>query len=245
MEFNLRFILISLTLLILSCNIYLNLQKESDYKQKNFSKDIFKLYYFSVNGRAIIIRALFSYSKVKFENIFVDKNWGQLKSDTSLFEFGQVPILIHNEKILSQSKAIYLYLARLFNLYGNNLDDEYQIDSLLNSYDDISKFYTPLHYPKNDEEKNNQEKYKEIFRKEFKRFLEIYEQRYKKLGSGKYYLGNYFSLADIYLTTYLNVFAEDAGGIAFIKDSSPKLAELIEKIKNNELKEFFDKYYRK
>ena len=38
-------------------------------------------------------------------NIFVDKNWGQLKSDTSLFEFGQVPILIHNEKILSQEES--------------------------------------------------------------------------------------------------------------------------------------------
>ena len=41
----------------------------------------------------------------------------------------------------------------------------------------------------------------------------------------------------------MNFLAEDAGGIQFIKDSSPKLGELIERIKNKELKEFFEKYY--
>ena len=71
----------------------------------------------------------------------------------------------------------------------------------------------------------------------------IYEQRYKKLGYGNYFLGSYFSLADIFMAVYMNVLAEDAGGIGFIKDSSPKLAELIERIKSKELKEFFQKYY--
>lgn len=243
MEFNLRFIIISLIILILSANIYLNVEKHHTFKQKDFSNDIFKLYYFSVNGRAVLIRALLSYSKINFENIFVDKDWKQIKGNTSLFEFGQVPILVHNDKVLSQSKAIYLYLARLFDLYGKNIDDRYQIDSLLNSYDDISKFYLPLHYPRTEDEKNNKQKYIDIFKKELKRFLGIYEQRYKKLGYGNYFLGSYFSLADIYMAVYMNVLSEDVGGIRFIKDSSPKLAELIERIKSNELKEFFEKYY--
>ena len=239
-----NFFLISLVVLILSLNIYLNLEKILNFIPKDFSKDIFKLYYFKVNGRAAIIRALFSCSKVNFENNYIDKNnWQEQKKNTTLFEFGQVPILVHNDKILSQSKAIYVYLARLFNLYGKTIDDKYQIDSLLSSSDDISKFSGPVFFPRTDEEKNNPEKYKEIFKKELKRFSIIYEQRYKKLGNGKYFLGNYFSLADIYLTINLDVLSKSFGGLKYIKESAPNIAELIERIKNNELKEFFEKYY--
>ena len=241
-----NFFLISLVVLILSLNIYLNFEKILNFIPKDFSKDIFKLYYFKVNGRAAIIRALFSCSKVNFENNYIDKNnWQEQKKNTTLFEFGQVPILVHNDKILSQSKAIYVYLARLFNLYGKTIDDRYQIDSLLSSSDDISRYSGPVFFPKNDEEKNNPEKYKEIFKKELKRFFGVYEQRYKKLGNGKYFLGDYFSLADIYLTINMNVLSRTVGGLQYIKESAPKLAELIERVKNNELKEFFEKYYEK
>ena len=239
-----NFFLISLVVLILSLNIYLNFEKILNFIPKDFSKDIFKLYYFKVNGRAAIIRALFSCSKVNFENNYIDKNnWQEQKKNTTLFEFGQVPILVHNDKILSQSKAIYVYLARLFNLYGKTIDDKYQIDSLLSSSDDISKFSGPVFFPRTDEEKNNPEKYKEIFKNELKRFSIIYEQRYKKLGNGKYFLGNYFSLADIYLTINLDVLSKSFGGLKYIKESAPNIAELIERVKNNELKEFFEKYY--
>jgi glutathione S-transferase len=78
---------------------------------------------------------------------------------------------------------------------------------------------------------------------ELKRIFGIYEKRYIKLGTGKYYLGEYFSLADIYLTVYMNVFTKNVGGFQLIKESAPKLADLITRIKNNELKTFFEKYY--
>ena len=239
----LRFFLISIIVLIFSFNIYLNIEKFLNLNKKDFSKDKFKLYYFKANGRAAVIKALFSYSKVNFENIFIDKNWQEIKKNSSLFEFGQVPILVHNDKILSQSKAIYVYLARLFNLYGKTIDDKYQIDSLLSSYDDISRYSGPVFFPRTEEEKNNKEKYKEIYKNELKRFFGIYEKRYKKLGSGKYFLGNYFSLADIYLAINMNVFAKTVGGFEYIKTSAPKLAELIERIRKNELKEYFEMYY--
>lgn len=240
---SLRYFFTGIIILLLSYNIYLNKEKILNFKPKDFSNDTFKLYYFKTNGRAAVIKALFSYSKIKFDNIFIDSNWKETKKNTTLFEFGQVPILVHNEKILSQSKAIFIYLARLFNLYGKNIDDKYQIDSLLSSYDDISKFYGPVFFPKTDEEKNNKEKYKEIYKNELKRFFGIYEQRYKKLGNGKYFLRNYFSLADIYLVINMNVFAKSVGGFEFIKSCAPKLSELLTRIRNQELKEFFEKYY--
>ena len=240
---SLRYFFTGIIILLLSYNIYLNKEKILNFKPKDFSNDTFKLYYFKTNGRAAVIKALLSYSKVKFENIFIDSNWKETKKNTTLFEFGQVPILVHNEKILSQSKAIFVYLARLFNVYGKNIDDKYQIDSLLSSYDDISRYYGPVFFPKTDEEKNNKEKYKEIYKNELKRFFGIYEQRYKKLGYGKYFLGNYFSLADIYLAINMNVFAKSVGGFEFIKSCAPKLSELLTRIRNQELKEFFEKYY--
>ena len=240
-----NYIISSIIILLLSVNIYLNKEKFLNLFPKDFSKDIFKLYYFKVNGRAVLIRALFSCSGVKFENNFVGANWPEMKKNTTLFEFGQVPILVHNNKILSQSKAIYLYLAKLFKLYGKTLDDKYQIDSLLNSYDDISRSYGPVAFPKNEEEKNNTEKNKKIFVDELKRIFGIYEKRYVRLGAGKYFLGDYFSLADIYLTVYMSEFSKNEGKLSFIKKNAPKLAELITRIKNNELKSFFDNYYLK
>ena len=238
-----QFIIGSIVILLLSCNIYLNKDKLLNLYPKDFSNDTFKLYYFKVNGRAAPARALLSYAKINFEDIFVGQNWQEQKKNNSLFEFGQVPILVHNGKAMSQSKAIYLYLAQLFKLDGKNIDDQYQINSLLNSYDDISRSYSPYAFPKNDEEKNNKEKYKKILVEELKRIFGIYEKRYIKLGTGKYYLGDYFSLADIYLTVYMNVFTKSVGGFQLIKESAPKLADLITRIKNNELKTFFEKYY--
>ncbi len=241
-----KYLIISFVILILSFNIYLNLNKETyfgDQQEKDFSKDNFKLYYFKGNGRGAIIRGLFSYAGVAFENILVEKEWAELKKNTTLFEFGQMPILVHNNKILSQSKPIYIYLARLFNIYGKTIDDQYQIDSLLSSYDDVLKTYLPVFFPKTEEEKNNPEKYKDIFAKELKRFFGVYEKRYEKLGKGKYFLGNYFSLADIYLTINMNVFSKVLGGMTFIKENAPNLGELITRIKNNELKVYFEKYH--
>ena len=71
---SLRYFFAGIITLLLSCNIYLNKEKIFSFIPKDFSKDTFKLYYFKTNGRAAVIKALFSYSKVKFENIFVDSN---------------------------------------------------------------------------------------------------------------------------------------------------------------------------
>lgn len=47
--------------------------------------------------------------------------------------------LYENTKVRNTLKAlaIDLYLARQFKLYGKNAEDEYQIDSLLCTFDDL------------------------------------------------------------------------------------------------------------
>lgn len=131
----------------------------------------FKVYYFSFNGRAALIRAILSCGGVQFENHLIDmaKDWPTIKK-SGLCEFEQVPVLVHRDKKFAQSVAIYLYLAKYFKFYGNNIDEQYQIDSLIASIDDVTPHLYPLLYPKNDEEKNNKPKYEKIY-KEFLEFL--------------------------------------------------------------------------
>ena len=235
-------------------NESIDYSKETNIKRKSYFEDFtnefspsdtFKLYYFKINGRAAIARAIFSFANVKFENILIESDqWKKMKPEP-LFEFGQVPILVHNKKTLSQSKAIFLYLARLFNLYGKTLDDKYQIDSLLNSHDDISKFYYPYIYPQTEDEKKNPKVYKEKFEAEFKRILLIYQKRYMNFGIKKYFLGDYFSLADIYLTVEMNIFASTLGGVEYIIQNARVLGRYIQRIMKDELKKYYATYFIK
>ena len=58
---SLRNFFAGIIILLLSCNIYLNKEKIFSFISKDYSKDTFKLYYFKTNGRAAVIKALFSY----------------------------------------------------------------------------------------------------------------------------------------------------------------------------------------
>ncbi len=77
-------------------------------------------------------------------------------------------------------------------------------------------------------------------------FLEQIEKRYVALGKGKYFLGDKFSLADIYLaTTFPSCFDLLQLKECPCKEVAPNLGELIKRIKENELKEFYEKSYVK
>ena len=77
-------------------------------------------------------------------------------------------------------------------------------------------------------------------------FLGQIEKRYVALGKGKYFLGDKFSLADIYLaTTFPSCFDLLQLKECPCKEVAPNLGELIKRIKENELKEFYEKSYVK
>ena len=73
-----------------------------------------------------------------------------------------------------------------------------------------------------------------------------FEKKYVDLGKGKYYLGDKFSLADIALATTLLDDIDFLGlKESLLTELAPNLAELIKRVKENELKEFFEKVYVK
>ena len=75
----------------------------------------YTLYYFPVNARATVARAILTYAKADWEDKRIThEEWPKMK-ETDLFEFHQMPILVHNGKKMSQSIAIELYLLRIIS----------------------------------------------------------------------------------------------------------------------------------
>ena len=194
-----------------------------------------KLTYFKDNGRVGWIRAMLAYKKVPFENImYTMEEWPSKKDN---YEFKQLPQLEVNGKKLTQTIAICLYLARQLDLYPKDIYLQYHVDSLLACRDDIT-----LLYRKVKKKQYNEEEYKK-YKEMIILYLQRIEERYKELGCGKYYLGNDLSVADFFLGCMIDEFAILVKEEDIMGKYSPGIKNLVERLKNNELKEFYEKYY--
>ena len=201
------------------------------------------LHYFGVNGRAVVQRAILTYAKADWTNAVVkQEDWPKLKT-SGLCEYEQLPVLEVNGKKYCESNAINLYLGETFKLLGKNVEENYQINNLLMTFDDFMGpifkwFFCPDESKKVELKKNAEDKVKFFFGK--------LEKRYVDLGKGKYFLGDKFTLADIYIASALPA-AVDALGLKECpcKEVAPNLGELIKRVKENELKEFYEKFYVK
>ena len=201
----------------------------------------YTIHYFAGNGRAMISRAILTYAKADWTNDAIKKeDWPTIKK-SGLCEFEQVPILEVDGKKYSQSHAIELYLAETFNLMGKDAEENYKITSLLFAIDDFQvEIWKALFSP---DESKKPELLKAACEK-FKFFLGKFEKRYVDLGKHKYFLGDKFTLADIVMGTCIPA-TLDTLKLEDVKDISPNLCELIKRLKENELKEFFEKFYVK
>ena len=199
------------------------------------------LHYFAGNGRAMISRAILCYGKADWTNDAIKKeDWPTIKK-SGLCEFEQVPILEVDGKKYSQSNAIALYLAETFNLMGKDIEENYQIRSLLFAIDDYNvEIWKALFSP---DEAKKPELLKAALEK-FKFFVGKFEKRYVDLGKGKYFLGDRFTLADIIMACSISD-ASKMLKFEGVKEIAPNLCELINRVKENELKEFFEKFYVK
>jgi len=90
-----------------------------------------QLYYFRGRGRAEPIRIILNYLQLPYENIFID-TYEAMKTlhDRKLSPSKQIPILHIDDQYLVQTPAIFRYLARKHNLYGNNDIEKYHCDML-------------------------------------------------------------------------------------------------------------------
>ena len=202
-----------------------------------------KLAYFGGNGRASISRAILSLYPTEFIDNKIDmEHWPTVKS-SSYCEFQQLPILEYKGKKYSQSLAIDLLLAKKYKLYGNDIEEDYQIDSLLCTFDDLFSIVTKIAFAFTEEAKKEIDNNKKALIDKVKLYYGVFERRYGENGNGKYFLGNRFTLADIYLTVIVNnihnLIKEDSP----LDEVAPNLSKLVQRIKENELKRFFEKYF--
>ena len=194
-----------------------------------------KLIYFNANGRVGLIRAMLSYKKIPFENImYTMEEWPSKKDN---YEFKQLPQLEVNGKKLTQTIAICLYLARQLDLYPKDIYLQYHVDSLLACRDDITRLYRKVWGKEATKEEYKQ--YKEMIILYLKRI----EERYKELGSGKYYLGNDLSVADFFLGCMFKEFCDLVKEEDIMGKYAPGIKKVVDSLVKNELKEFYEKYY--
>ena len=194
-----------------------------------------KLIYFNANGRVGLIRAMLAYKKIPFENImYTMEEWPSKKDN---YEFKQLPQLEVNGKKLTQTIAICLYLARQLDLYPKDIYLQYHVDSLLACRDDITRLYRKVWGKEATKEEYKQ--YKEMIILYLKRI----EERYKELGSGKYYLGNDLSVADFFLGCMFKEFCDLVKKEDIMGKYAPGIKKVVDSLVKNELKEFYEKYY--
>jgi len=210
-------------------------------------KSTYKLHYFEGNGRAVNIRAILDYTNSSWEdNKVTFADWPALKA-SGKFEFGQMPVLEHDGKQKTQTVAIEVYLARVFGLLGVSEEDEYQILNIISTREDYSKHLYGLLFANEEQKTKRDEIIKNLNENVFPLILKSYERRYLENGKGKYFLGDKFSLADIFLATGFTQLFESS----LLKDIffelptkyAPSIVELVQRVKQTELKEFFEKSY--
>ena len=203
----------------------------------------YTLHYFGGNGRAVIARAILSYVKADWTNDLIKfEDWPKIKK-SGLCEYEQLPVLEVDGKKYCESHAINLYLAEVFKLMGKDPEENYQIRNVLMAFDD---YMTPIWGAMFNKDESKKEELKKAAEAKLNFFFEKFEKRYVDLGKGKYFLGDKFTLADIVLASALPA-AVDALGLKECpcKTLAPNLGELIKRVKENELKEFYEKYYIK
>ena len=183
-----------------------------------------QLYYFDGRGRAEVIRIILAATGVEYTEVdFTEKEkWEEIKKGGKVL-FGQVPLLEIDGLNLVQTGAIVRYLARKYNLYGNNDKEATIIDMY---YEGTRDFYTNaflgLVFM---DEATLLKKAKDVL---MPKYLPVYEKILES-SSGKYLTGDNMTFADFGLLEVLLLLEEFFGMESF--DMYPKLKEYYKKLK--------------
>ena len=196
----------------------------------------YTLHYFAGNGRAVIARALLSAMKADWTNDMIKhEDWPKIKK-SGLCEYEQLPVLEVDGKKYCESQAINIYLAETFKLMGKDAEENYIIYNLLMTFDDFMGPIWGYMFCKDEAKKAD---LKKAALEKYKFFVEKIEKKYVDLGKNKYFLGDKLTMADIYVGSALPAACGALGEC--VKGVIPNLAELIQRLKDNELKEFHEK----
>ncbi|XP_019408970.1 PREDICTED: hematopoietic prostaglandin D synthase isoform X2 [Crocodylus porosus] len=99
----------------------------------------YKLTYFNMRGRGEIIRYLFAYSGIKYEDNRIE--WADWPNIKPTIPFGKVPILEIDGVIIHQSLAIARYLAKENGVAGKTPLEQALVDAIVDTIDDFMSMF--------------------------------------------------------------------------------------------------------
>ncbi|KAM7158797.1 hematopoietic prostaglandin D synthase isoform 1-T3 [Molossus nigricans] len=178
----------------------------------------YKLTYFNMRGRAEIIRYIFAYLDIKYEDHRIElADWPEIKPT---LPFGKIPVLEVDGLHLHQSLAIARYLTKNTDLAGKTELEQCQVDAIVDTLDD---FMSRFPWSEKTQDKKEQ-MFHELLTHDgppLLRDLDAY------LGEKEWFTGNSVTWADFYweiCSTTLLVFKPD------LLDIHPRLVMLRKKV---------------
>ncbi|OWF48494.1 glutathione S-transferase 1-like [Mizuhopecten yessoensis] len=159
-----------------------------------------KVTYFNGRGRAESTRIILTEAEVLFEDVRISKEqWDAMKQSTPTHT---LPILeLDDGTVLSQSPAILRFLGRKFNMYSDDLMEQYRIDLVMNIIDDlVDKKLIPALFEKDPVLKA--EKMKKVEADDLPGYMKLLTNELKAGGNG-FFVGTKLSIADVKVFTVL------------------------------------------
>ncbi|KAM4707912.1 hematopoietic prostaglandin D synthase-like [Discoglossus pictus] len=179
----------------------------------------YKLTYFNLEGKGEIIRYLFAYLNVKYEDKRIEfADWPAIKPT---IPYGKVPILEIDGVHYNQSLAIARYLAKKAGLAGKSDLDQLRVDGILDTIDD---FVSAFPWEEKDEalRKKLQQEYVATNAPNLLSYLE------KALGDKAWFVGDSATVADFFWDTCSDGLERYTPGFAA---KYPKLLALKDRVK--------------
>uniref|UniRef100_A0A4X1UBQ0 Hematopoietic prostaglandin D synthase n=2 Tax=Sus scrofa TaxID=9823 RepID=A0A4X1UBQ0_PIG len=187
---------------------------------QNHTMPNYKLTYFNMRGRAEIIRYIFAYLDIKYEDHRIEQaDWPQIKPT---LPFGKIPILEVDGLNLHQSLAIARYLAKNTDLAGKTDLEQCQVDAIVDTLDDFMSCF-PWAEKKQDVK---DQIFNELLTCDAPHLLQDLDTY---LGEKEWFIGNSVTWADFYweiCSTTLLVFKPD------LLDIHPRLVTLRKKVQS-------------
>ena len=97
-----------------------------------------QLLYFDVYGKAEPIRIMLHHAKFAFEDVRLTSEQFQAKKASGELPAGQLPVWVSDDgKVYNQSHAILRALAIEHGYYGDNFEERWAADMVLDTYEDL------------------------------------------------------------------------------------------------------------
>ena len=168
-----------------------------------------KLYYFDVYGPVESIRMLLHKAGVQFEDHRLNRDQVNELKTQGVLEFGQVPMLeLDDGTKLTQTKAIFRYLARVHKFEAENDMDYYRGESMYSHFaEDLQEraMYKVFFMPEGEEKVKAKA---QLFEKTFPEFFERVDSW---VAGKKYLLGDKLTLYDFAIGGFFHNMVLNAG----------------------------------